>query len=76
MLTVRVRPGALGRAIRREADGHIAQLVEHGIENAGVRGSSPRMPISDLEHRENRRDLHRGGCSLSTQYQWIMGNLR
>ena len=27
------------------AVGHIAQLVEHGIENAGVRGSSPRMPI-------------------------------
>ena len=26
--------------------GHLAQLVEHGIENAGVPGSSPGVPIS------------------------------
>ena len=42
IVTPEARPHPI---VPRGTDGHIAQLVEHGIENAGVRGSSPRMPI-------------------------------
>lgn len=34
--------------------GQIAQLVEHSIENAGVAGSSPALPIRRVFHRITR----------------------
>lgn len=43
--------------LRAGQSGQIAQLVEHGIENAGVAGSSPALPTSadGAEERDERR---------------------
>ncbi len=42
----RPRPASFGLDSQREYLGQLAQLVEHGTENAGVPGSSPGLPIS------------------------------
>ena len=47
--------------------GQVAQLVEHGIENAGVGGSSPPLPI-DSERNESQYSegigIHAGPFSV------------
>lgn len=36
--------------------GQVAQLVEHRIENAGVAGSSPALPIRTIRHDQTERE--------------------
>ena len=46
----RVRPKPAERTSLRGADADVAQLVEHFTRNEGVRGSSPRVGFTIIQH--------------------------
>ena len=54
----RVTPGAY----LPHPTGEVAQLVEHGIENAGVPGSSPGVAIQHGNHPPAPRHASRAGA--------------
>ena len=58
--------------------GHLAQLVEHGIENAGVPGSSPGVPIAEFCKTRFNRDLRstrRSGWCRTVEQHVVPGRM-